>query len=51
MESGLLDELDRRLAHALQLDGRASFSTIASVLGVSDQPPWLATVEPTCRHW
>ncbi|WP_439384293.1 Lrp/AsnC family transcriptional regulator [Amycolatopsis lexingtonensis] len=37
MESGLLDDLDRRLAHALQLDGRASFSTIASVLGVSDQ--------------
>jgi DNA-binding Lrp family transcriptional regulator len=37
VESGLLDDLDRRLAHALQLDGRASFSTIASVLGVSDQ--------------
>ncbi|WP_086840810.1 Lrp/AsnC family transcriptional regulator [Amycolatopsis kentuckyensis] len=37
MESGLLDSLDRRLAHALQLDGRASFSTIAAVLGVSDQ--------------
>ncbi len=37
MESGSLDDLDRRLAHALQLDGRASFSTIASVLGVSDQ--------------
>ncbi|MGW3966281.1 Lrp/AsnC family transcriptional regulator [Amycolatopsis sp. NPDC005003] len=37
MESGLLDELDRGLAHALQLDGRASFSTIAAVLGVSDQ--------------
>ncbi|MFF1609579.1 Lrp/AsnC family transcriptional regulator [Amycolatopsis sp. NPDC058278] len=37
MESGLLDDLDRRLAHALQLDGRASFSTIAAVLGVSDQ--------------
>jgi DNA-binding Lrp family transcriptional regulator len=37
VESGLLDDLDRRLAHALQLDGRASFSVIASVLGVSDQ--------------
>jgi DNA-binding Lrp family transcriptional regulator len=37
MDSGLLDDLDRRLAHALQLDGRASFSTIAEVLGVSDQ--------------
>ena len=32
MDSGLLDDLDRRLAHALQLDGRASFSTIAAVL-------------------
>jgi DNA-binding Lrp family transcriptional regulator len=37
VESGLLDDLDRRLAHALQLDGRASFSAIAAVLGVSDQ--------------
>jgi DNA-binding Lrp family transcriptional regulator len=37
MDSGLLDDLDRQLAHALQLDGRASFSTIAEVLGVSDQ--------------
>ncbi|WP_410637242.1 Lrp/AsnC family transcriptional regulator [Amycolatopsis sp. lyj-346] len=37
MESGLFDDLDRGLAHALQLDGRASFSTIAAVLGVSDQ--------------
>nr|WP_218952133.1 Lrp/AsnC family transcriptional regulator [Amycolatopsis anabasis] len=32
-----LDTVDRQLAHALQLDGRASFSTIAAVLGVSDQ--------------
>jgi DNA-binding Lrp family transcriptional regulator len=31
------DELDRRLVHALQIDGRASFSTIAEVLGVSDR--------------
>lgn len=31
------DTLDRQLIHALQLDGRASFSRIASVLGVSDQ--------------
>jgi DNA-binding Lrp family transcriptional regulator len=31
------DDLDRRLIHALQLDGRASFSRIAEVLGVSDQ--------------
>lgn len=32
-----LDELDLRLAHALQVDGRASFTRIATVLGVSDQ--------------
>lgn len=31
------DALDRRLVHALQLDGRAPFSRIAAVLGVSDQ--------------
>ncbi|WKX71628.1 Lrp/AsnC family transcriptional regulator [Streptomyces sp. XD-27] len=31
------DELDRQLVHALQLDGRAPFSRIAEVLGVSDQ--------------
>ncbi|MFB4300765.1 Lrp/AsnC family transcriptional regulator [Actinomadura sp. NTSP31] len=31
------DDLDRQLIHALQLDGRASFSRIAEVLGVSDQ--------------
>ncbi|GGX05611.1 Lrp/AsnC family transcriptional regulator [Streptomyces noursei] len=31
------DELDRRLIHALQTDGRAPFSRIAAVLGVSDQ--------------
>ncbi|MGP3979228.1 Lrp/AsnC family transcriptional regulator [Streptomyces sp. 8N114] len=32
-----LDDLDRQIAHALQLDGRAAFSRIAEVLGVSDQ--------------
>ncbi|WP_431925658.1 Lrp/AsnC family transcriptional regulator [Nonomuraea jabiensis] len=32
-----LDELDRGLLHALQVDGRASFSRIGEVLGVSDQ--------------
>jgi len=32
-----LDALDRRLLQALQLDGRAPFSRIAQVLGVSDQ--------------
>ncbi|WP_411121246.1 Lrp/AsnC family transcriptional regulator [Streptomyces sp. x-19] len=31
------DDLDRRLIHALQTDGRAPFSRIAEVLGVSDQ--------------
>ncbi|MEE1782754.1 Lrp/AsnC family transcriptional regulator [Streptomyces sp. SP17BM10] len=31
------DELDRHLVHALQIDGRAPFSTIAGVLGVSDR--------------
>ena len=33
----MLDELDRQLVHALQVDGRAPFSRIAEVLGVSDQ--------------
>jgi DNA-binding Lrp family transcriptional regulator len=32
-----LDLLDRRIVHALQLDGRAPFATVARVLGVSDQ--------------
>lgn len=32
-----VDELDLQLAHALQVDGRASFTRIATVLGVSDQ--------------
>jgi DNA-binding Lrp family transcriptional regulator len=31
------DDLDRKLVHALQLAGRAPFSRIAEVLGVSDQ--------------
>ena len=31
------DQLDIQLLHALQIDGRASFSLIADVLGVSDQ--------------
>ena len=31
------DELDRQLVHALQIDGRAAFSAIAEVLGVSDR--------------
>ena len=34
---GTLDALDLKLLHALQIDGRAPFSRIAEVLGVSDQ--------------
>ncbi|WP_336086519.1 Lrp/AsnC family transcriptional regulator [Nocardia sp. SSK8] len=37
MESVDLDDLDRRLVHALQLDGRAPFRRIADVLGVSER--------------
>ncbi|MFE0170964.1 Lrp/AsnC family transcriptional regulator [Streptomyces sp. NPDC059002] len=36
-ESDVFDELDRKLLHALEVDGRAPFSRIAHVLGVSDQ--------------
>jgi DNA-binding Lrp family transcriptional regulator len=32
-----VDTLDLQLAHALQVDGRASFTRMATVLGVSDQ--------------
>jgi DNA-binding Lrp family transcriptional regulator len=35
--SEAFDALELRILHALQLDGRAPFSTIAAVLGVSDQ--------------
>jgi DNA-binding Lrp family transcriptional regulator len=37
VESNIIDELDRQLAQCLTVDGRASFSQIAAVLGVSDQ--------------
>ena len=37
VDSLVLDELDRAIVHALHIDGRAPFSRIASVLGVSDQ--------------
>ncbi|MER6133378.1 Lrp/AsnC family transcriptional regulator [Streptomyces sp. NPDC001815] len=37
MESRALDPLDLKLLQALQVDGRAPFSRIAEVLGVSDQ--------------
>lgn len=33
----MLDDVDRGLIHALHIDGRASFSKIATVLGVSTQ--------------
>ncbi|BCB73724.1 AsnC family transcriptional regulator [Phytohabitans flavus] len=37
MDSVTVDPLDRALIHALQIDGRAPFSQIGAVLGVSDQ--------------
>ncbi|MCX4820412.1 Lrp/AsnC family transcriptional regulator [Streptomyces sp. NBC_01142] len=37
MEFHVPDELDLQLLHALDIDGRASFSRIGAVLGVSDQ--------------
>jgi DNA-binding Lrp family transcriptional regulator len=37
MESIAVDDLDRQLAQCLGVDGRAPFSAIAEVLGVSDQ--------------
>lgn len=37
MESLVIDDLDHQLVQALQTDGRAPFSRIAEVLGVSDQ--------------
>ncbi|MFD7232599.1 Lrp/AsnC family transcriptional regulator [Streptomyces sp. NPDC059881] len=36
-QSVTLDALDRRLIHALQIDGRASFSRIATVLGAPER--------------
>lgn len=32
-----LDQMDRKIAHALQIDGRAPFNAVATALGVSDQ--------------
>ena len=37
VETSTIDELDRQLTHCLGVDGRASFSQIAEILGVSDQ--------------
>src|SRR5271154_6599255 len=37
VESIRVDDLDRQLVQCLGVDGRASFSAIAEVLGVSDQ--------------
>src|SRR5262249_61238820 len=36
-KSDVLDDTDRRIIHALQLDPRAGFSRIGAVLGVSEQ--------------
>lgn len=33
----MIDAVDRRIVHALQVDGRASFSRLATVLGISEQ--------------
>jgi DNA-binding Lrp family transcriptional regulator len=37
MDTNTIDDLDRQLAQCLGVDGRASFSQLAEVLGVSDQ--------------
>lgn len=37
LESSALDPLSHQIIHALQIDGRASFNRIATVLGVSEQ--------------
>ncbi len=37
VDSVILDDVDRRLLHALQLDGRAPFSRLAPVLEVSER--------------
>ncbi|BDT99691.1 AsnC family transcriptional regulator [Nocardia sputorum] len=37
VDSVILDDVDRSLLHALQLDGRAPFSRLAPVLGVSER--------------
>src|SRR5437764_6015272 len=37
VETIAIDDLDRQLTQCLGVDGRASFSAIAQVLGVSDQ--------------
>ncbi|WP_133904832.1 Lrp/AsnC family transcriptional regulator [Actinophytocola oryzae] len=36
-ESVTLDDVDRKLLHALHLDGRASFARVGEVIGVSDR--------------
>ncbi|HEY3686727.1 MAG TPA: Lrp/AsnC family transcriptional regulator [Streptosporangiaceae bacterium] len=37
MESATLDDTDRKIIHALQIDGRAPFRTVADAVGVSEQ--------------
>ena len=33
----MIDAIDRQIVHAMQVDGRAPFSRVATVLGVSEQ--------------
>lgn len=37
VETSTLDDIDRRIIHALQIDGRVPFRTVADVIGVSEQ--------------
>lgn len=37
IDSGSLDELDRKILHALQINGRAAFSLIGEAVGASEQ--------------
>jgi DNA-binding Lrp family transcriptional regulator len=37
MKSDIVDDVDRRLIHALAIDARASFRTLGEVIGCSDQ--------------
>ncbi len=37
VKNDALDEIDRKLIHALAIDGRASFRTLGEVIGCSDQ--------------
>jgi len=37
VETSTLDDIDRRIIHALRIDGRVPFRTVAEVIGVSEQ--------------